>query len=303
MNIAVIGVGGVGGYFGSKLVRSKKEEDAIYFIARGEHLRKIQERGLIVESKEEGKSVCHPTLATSKIEDLPVLDICLICVKGYDLENVLLQLKDKIKEETHIIPLLNGVDIYEKVRKVIQKGYVYPACVYIGTHIGEPGVIRQCGGQCKIIFGKDLNKQDSEAEMVRAYFERAGIDFSWTSMYREAIWNKFMCVGSYALVTAAYDKTMGEVYSDLVLSQKLLAIMKVVYQIGKKVGVQLKEEDVQEAYNKAKGFPYETKTSFQRDYEKKREHDERETFGGTMIRMAKELDIDASAVEEVYKRL
>lgn len=303
MNIAVIGVGGVGGYFGSKLVLSKNEGDKVYFIARGAHLDRINESGLIVKSKNEGESVCHPTLATSRIEDLPMLDMCLICVKGYDLDNVLEALKGKVKETTQIIPLLNGIDIYDRVRKVITKGYVYPACVYIGTYIEAPGVICQNGGQCKIIFGKDFQKQESDADLIREAFESAHIDFLWTDTYLEAIWDKYMCIAAYALVTAAYDKTMGEVYEDKALSGKLLGIMNVIYEISKKKGIKLSSDCMEIAYKKALDFPYDTKTSFQRDYEKKRNKDERESFGGIIIQLAKEYNIDATIVGEVYNRL
>lgn len=302
MNIGIIGVGGVGGYFGSKLARTKKAEDQIYFIARGEHLKKIKENGLIVRSKEEGESVCHPTLATDKISDLPMLDICLICVKAYDLENVLQELKGKIKDTTQILPLLNGIDIYERIRKVISNGYVYPACVYIGTHIGEPGVICQNGGQCKIIFGKDFNRLDSEAELLRQALETAQINFLWTKEYLEAIWSKYMCIASYALVTAAYDKTMGEVYEDKSLSEKLLAIMNVIYKLAQKKGINFPTDCINSAYQKALDFPHDTKTSFQRDYEKKR-NDERQIFGQTLITLATHHNIDPTPVQEVYNKL
>lgn len=303
MNIAVIGVGGVGGYFGSKLALSKAEKDNVYFIARGEHLEKINEKGLIVKSEQEGESACHPTLATNQIAQLPLLDVCLICVKAYDLDSVLLQLKDKIKDTTQIIPLLNGINIYEKVRKVIKNGFVYPACVYIGTYISEPGVICHNKGQCKIIFGKDYEKPESDAKMVREVFSKANIDYLWTESYREEIWGKYMCIAPYALVTAAYNKTMWEVYDDRNLSEKVLGIMKVIFELSKKKGINLSEDCIQKSYNVAANYPHDLKTSFQRDYEKKRACDERESFGGVIITMCKEYGIDCTIVEEVYGML
>lgn len=155
--IAFIGVGGVGGYFGGKMTSllQTQEDIKIYFIARGAHLDEIQEKGLLLKTKKEGEHICKPTAATDKIEELPMLDACFIAVKSYDLEKVLLRLKACIKKETEIIPLLNGVDIPKRIRKIIQKGSVYPACVYVGTHIEKPGVVVQNGGSCTILLGKD----------------------------------------------------------------------------------------------------------------------------------------------------
>ena len=128
-NVAFIGLGGVGGYFGGKMaqiIQEKENELNLYFIARGKHLEKIREHGLIVNTNKEGNLVCKPTVVTDNFNDLPILDICYICVKEYDLNDVLLKIKDKIHEETKIIALLNGVNIYERIRRIIDKGIVFP---------------------------------------------------------------------------------------------------------------------------------------------------------------------------------
>lgn len=303
MNIAIIGTGGVGGYFGGKLANRCKEKDRVYFIARGEHLARIKEDGLIIKSGQEGEVVCRPTLATESIEELPILDICIICVKGFDLQQVLERLKDKITDTTEIIPLLNGLDIYDRVRKVIKNGTVYPACVYIGTYVEKPGVISQNGGSCKIIFGQDLRNKHMDGKQVRECFDNAGISHEWSEQVQEAIWNKFMCVAPYGLVTAAYDKTMREVYEDENLSHIVQRIIEVVYQLAEKSGVYLKKDSVRKSYELAKDFPWETKTSFQRDYEKKRGCDERETFGGTILMLAEKYQIEVEDIRKLYEGL
>jgi 2-dehydropantoate 2-reductase len=117
MNIAVIGIGGVGGYFGGKLTQLLKDDKNIniYFIARNQHLSEIKKNCLILDT-DEGIITCIPTLAMDNIAELPKLDLCLICVKSYDLEKVLFEIKSKITDKTMILPLLNGVDIYERIR-------------------------------------------------------------------------------------------------------------------------------------------------------------------------------------------
>src|SRR4030042_2574149 len=156
MNMAIIGIGGVGGYFGGKLTQLLKDDKDlnIYFIARNRHLTEIKKNGLILDT-DEGQLTCVPTSATDNISELPLLDLCLICVKSYDMENILVQLKSKITDKTMILPLLNGVDIYERIRSVIRNGVVFPSCVYVGTHIEKPGKVTQRGGTCTIHFGKD----------------------------------------------------------------------------------------------------------------------------------------------------
>lgn len=303
MNIAIIGTGGVGGYFGGKLANRCKEKDNVYFIARGEHLARIKQKGLIIKSGNGAEMICKPTLATESIEELPTLDVCFICVKGFDLQQALERLKDKITDTTEIIPLLNGLDIYDRVRKVITKGTVYPACVYIGTYIEKPGVISQNGGACKIIFGQDLRNKHMDGKRIRECFDHAGIIYEWSGQVQEAIWNKFMCVAPYGLVTAAYNKTMREVYEDDNLSRKVQRIMEVVYRLAEKSGVYLEKDSVRKAYELAKDFPWDTKTSFQRDYEKKRGCDEREIFGGAILMLAEKYQIEVEDLRKLYEGL
>jgi 2-dehydropantoate 2-reductase len=90
MEIGVIGIGGVGGYFGGKLCLVAKARLGVhvYFVARGRHLSEIRQNGLMVIPAKEKEWVCHPTLATDRIEQLPLLDVCLVCVKSYDLKQV-----------------------------------------------------------------------------------------------------------------------------------------------------------------------------------------------------------------------
>jgi ketopantoate reductase len=97
-------------------------------------LKEIQTNGLLPDT-DDGLMICTPTQAIGNIAELPRLDYCFICVKGYDLDSVLLQLKDKISAGTIILPLLNGVDIHQRIRKIITTGYLHPACVYVGTHL------------------------------------------------------------------------------------------------------------------------------------------------------------------------
>ena len=305
-NVAFIGIGGVGGYFGGKIsqiINDKENEINLYFIARGKHLEKIKQNGLIVNTNEEGSLLCKPTLVTDNFEDLPLLDICYICVKEYDLDNVLLKLKDKINDEIKIIPLLNGVNIYERIRNIIDKGIVFPACVYIGTHVKEPGVIDQNGGACKIIFGKDPKHLEYDAEDVCKLMNEANIKYSWTEDHIKEIWSKFMFIASYGLVTAYKNQTFGEIINDKDSINKVLSIMNEIYNISEAEGVNLPKDIVKISFDKINNFPSETKTSFQRDFENKDKKDERDLFGQAIIDLGIKNNINTDVTKYIFNEL
>ena len=305
-NVAFIGLGGVGGYFGGKMaqiIQEKENELNLYFIARGKHLEKIKEHGLIVNTNKEGSLLCKPTLVTDNFNDLPMLDICYICVKGYDLNDVLFKIKDKIHEGSKIIPLLNGVNIYERIRKIIDKGIVFPACVYIGTHIKEPGVVEQNGGACKIIFGRDLQHLEYDAEEICKLMGEANIDYDWTEDHIKEIWSKFMFIAAYGLVTAYKNQTFGEIRNDKDSIEKVLGIMNEIYDISKSEGINLPEDIVEASFNKINNFPNETKTSFQRDFENRDKKDERDLFGQAIIDLGIKNNINTDVTRNIFDEL
>lgn len=303
--IAIIGIGGVGGYFGGKIAHAltNSKEHEVYFVARGKHLEVIKKEGLLLKTNQEGEFRCVPTLATDNIHDLPTLDICFICVKQYDLTPVLEQLRSKITPQTKVVPLLNGVDIYERIRNVVDDGIVFPACVYVGTHIAAPGIVEQSGGSCTIIFGTDPKHPHMDAKDICQLFDTSAIKYEWTAHHMEAIWEKFMFIASYGLVTACYNKTLGEVYASEEYAKSVKLIMETIYDISKAMKIGLGHDIVEQSYKKAALFPFETKTSFQRDYELKDKPDERELFGGSIIVLGKKYGIDVSAVQEIYQQL
>lgn len=281
MNIAIIGVGGIGGYFGGKIAKYANDHN-VYFVARGAHLEAIIENGLELETVEGTYSV-RPTMATDDISGLPFLDVCLVCVKGYDLDKVMLQLSEVITAQTVILPLLNGVDIVERIRKVTNKGQVSPACVYVGTHIEKPGKVKQKGGACTIHYG--------ENEVLRELFEKSEIkSIAYQDPY-EAIWEKYIFIAAYGMVTAATNNVLGAVMEDESLAKDVQDIMCEIAMIAKASGVTLSESIVSDSFEKGNKFPYEAKTSFQRDYENPDKKDERDLFGDTIVRLGKDYDI------------
>lgn len=304
INIGVIGVGGVGGYFGGKLCRLISTEGAnVYFVARGQHLDQIRRNGLWVKTAAEGEWICRPTLATERIQDLPALDICLVCVKSYDLTTVVQQLREKISQETLLVSLLNGIDIYERIRSNLNAGYVYPGCVYIGAHIESPGTIVQRGGSCKILFGNRAKAIDIIHCRILAILDRCSIESQWLDDVRPALWKKFLFIVGISLTGAAFDKTLGQMMESSLLSATIQSVMREVAALAEKKGIALPADVVDNSYEQASHFAYETKTSFQRDFESAGKPDERDILGGAILGMGAQLGVDTPTTRELWEIL
>jgi len=301
-NICVFGIGGIGGYFGGRIVHEVSKVNRIiqvFFIGRGKHLEAVQQHGLnLITDKEQFH--CFPNIATDNIRHIPSPDLYLLCVKEYDLDNTIALISKNISSDTIILPLLNGVDIYERIRKGLQKAVISPACVYVSSSIEKPGTIRQKGPEGHIVFGKDPKHLGYNYKNLIEFLNTMGISNTWNDNPYPAIWEKYIFITAFSLMTAYSGKTIGGVLSDDKLKSMTENIMKEVVLVGKTRNVDFKQDVIEKTIKKAQKFPYETKTSFQRDYEKKNGRNEGDIFGGTLIRLAKEYNISIPTITEVY---
>jgi len=304
-NICVFGVGGVGGYFGGKLAwflaNQSDPEWRIHLIARGPHLAEIDRAGLTL-STPEARLTCSPASAADSMEGLPVPDVVLLCVKSYDLDDVVRQIAGHCHEGTVVIPLLNGVDIHARIRAQLSCGVVLPACALVGSHLERPGVVSQQGADGFISMGADPDHAGFIPESFLALLKLAGVRHEWFDDARPALWNKYLFISAYGLVTAASGATLGEVSGDGRLMDDVRGIMNEVAEIARGEGVPLGPNAIADALAKASGFPAGTKTSLQRDVEAGR-RDEGDLFGGTIMRLGREHGIPTPFTERVYAQV
>jgi len=307
LNFAVIGVGGVGGYFGGKLAHhSSAMPDAsanIFFVARGKHLEAIKKDGLIVKSPEFGSITCRPVLATDRINDLPEIDIFLVCVKGYDLMDVAISIKNRIKENTMIIAPLNGADIRERLRNEIKSGVILPACVYLSSFVESPGVVVHIGAPGRIIFGRDPDHPDTTPHQIFKVLEESSINYEWKDDANPAIWEKYIFIASFGLISARYNRTLGEILEDPSLREEVNGIMNEIHSIALKKKIGLPDGIVDLSLKKAATFPRETQTSLQRDIHQKKGRSELELFGGTIVDLGKKLGVPTPTTAKIFREL
>lgn len=299
-NVCIYGAGGVGGYFGGKICLNQQSDHSINFIARGDHLSEIREKGLILNAGDDKGLVCMPDMATDCVDDLPDIDLFLICVKSYDLINVIDSIAHKVRDNTIVLPLLNGVDIYDRIRAHLDTGIVLPACVYVGTHIEKPGVVTQKGGDGVILCGPDPRVKDFNYSILMDFFENVDIKFYWDNDPYPAIWSKFIFIASFGLVCAKSGKTLGQVLDDEVLKNSTIKIMEEIKDIADAKNIELPEDIIEQSLKKASTFPYDVKTSYQRDVETRGKQNEGNIFGEAVIKMADKLNMHTPFTRSFY---
>jgi 2-dehydropantoate 2-reductase len=301
--VVVFGLGGIGGYIGGKLGGAYDSGSELVFIARGAHLKAIQQRGLCYRSPDGKEKTVRPFLATDNPAEVGNADMIFLCVKGYDLTLACAETASMVYPETVILPLLNGADIYERVRSVISGGIVIPCCIYISSSIAEPGVVAHSGGKGNIFLGAEPGRNDFDPAPLLSLLEKGGIPYEWLQEPLAAIWTKYIFIAPYGLVTGMSSKTIGEVIADEHLASLVKGIQKEIAAIAIAKGIQLADDAAQKAFESGKAFPFETKTSFQRDLEVPGKPHEGDIFGGTILRLGKETGVPTPVTADVYQKI
>ncbi len=288
-----LGLGGVGGFVGGRIAESLTKHPGrqhIYFVARGEHLRAIQQQGLRLMLPGNQSLVCHPALATDDLSQLPPPDLIIVAVKSYDLQAALKPLLPYLQSTTILLPLLNGIDIVERCHNVLPETIILPACIYAGVHKEAPGVIRQQGRGNTLIFGPDPKYLDLNLTSLKTMMTRAHLNCEEHYHPWPAIWSKYLFIAPLGMVTAAYTKTLGEVAEDPSLVHQVRLMMEEIRALALARNIALPKDIVESTLKKLHDFPPETKTSFQRDVETQGKANEGELFGPTIIRLGKALN-------------
>ena len=138
LRIAIVGSGGVGGYFGARLAASGAD---VAFVARGAHLDAMRTRGLRLESPKGDLHLPHVN-ATDDTSTVGAVDIVLFAtVKLYDAESAAAVLPPLLAADTAVVPLQNGVDAVATVARVVGPAHAAGGAAYISAVVSEPGVI------------------------------------------------------------------------------------------------------------------------------------------------------------------
>jgi 2-dehydropantoate 2-reductase len=241
MRIAFIGAGGIGGYFGARLIAAGED---VAFVARGAHAQAMRERGLHVRSPSGNFTVATPLVH----EDPAVLaasgpfDLVVFAVKLPDAEAAARRLAPLVGPGTVVLPLQNGVEAAELLAQHVPPSSVALGLAYIPTKIAEPGVIEHGGGFARLRFGALHASQQPVLQAFLAACGRAGIEAEMPADIRLASWEKFVFLTGLSSLTALTREPAGVVRAHAPTRELLRQVMREATALGRAEGVALPED-------------------------------------------------------------
>lgn len=293
MRIAVVGLGGVGGYIAAKLV--KAGVDVIGF-ARGEHLEVIRERGLTII---EDEVKWNTRIDTREEDDLDgyfdgYFDFVLFCVKSYDLKESYEHIKSHIDENTGLLSFSNGVGNANVLRS-LSTAIVLDACIYILSHIDRAGYIRKKGKVFAAVFGGE----EKSVVALREVFEQADLRVKTPEDIETAIWKKYIFISAFATLTSYYNNTIGYICEHHYENAK--ALLEEIAAVAKSKGVDISLE-VQKSLTTASKLPYDGTTSMYLDFKNKK-RDELKSISGYIVQEGQKNSVATPLMKEMYEEL
>ncbi len=205
MRIAIIGAGGVGGYFGGKLAQGGLD---VVFIVRGATLEALRTRGLRIDSIK-GDFVIERPHATDDPAAVGKVDAVFVTVKAWQIEEAAAQITPMIGDDTMVIPLENGIDAPDQLAAILGREHVLGGLCGIVSFIAAPGHIRHAGADPFVMFGELDNRRTARVEKLRDECLRAGVQADIPSDIHHALWSKFVFIAPMSGIGAATRMPIG----------------------------------------------------------------------------------------------
>lgn len=260
MRIAVVGAGGVGGYFGGRLAQAGHD---VNFIARGLHLEAMRRAGLQVESIN-GDFTVSSVQATEDPADVGAVDLIVIGVKAWQIPETAARLGPMLGPQTLVLPLQNGLEASAQLAEVLGPAPVLGGLCGIYSFITAPGCIRHIGIDPWVTFGAMQPGQDDRLTGVQAALQQGGITANIASDIRVPLWDKFLVL-RWGVVGAVCRVPAGVLRSLPQIRGMMDQAGREVLEVADTQGIALAADALQRSSELLDSLPAGATTSLQRD--------------------------------------
>lgn len=286
MRIAVLGSGGVGGYFGGRLAAGGAD---VTFVARGAHLAALRERGLRIESPQ-GNLHLPRVQATDDPAAIGPVDIVFFTVKLYDTAAATRLLPPLIGSGTLVVPLQNGVDSVDVLAGAVGRAHVAGGTAYVAAVIAEPGLIRHTAMNSLIFGPLDGGRSPLLEELLDAC-RRAGVEARLSDDILTDIWAKFVRLTVFSGMTAVARSSIGTLCNDPDLLAMMRAALVESIAVARAKGVALPATIFEDIERAMAALPPNARSSMLEDLERGRPL-ELPWLSGAVVRIGQQVGID-----------
>ncbi|WP_141432165.1 2-dehydropantoate 2-reductase [Bacillus sp. 03113] len=297
MRILVLGAGGVGAYFGGRLV--EKGED-VTFLVRQKRKQQLEETGVVIRSVN-GDITFQPKLITAADSASP-FDLILFSTKAYHLQAAIKDLKPFVGNNTVILPLLNGIAHVPLLKEAFGEEKVIGGLCFIETTLNEAGEVVQTSSAHRVVYG-ELDQSNTERICrITDVFSGTKASFILSDNIEQAMWHKYLFITGLSGVTTLMRSPIGPIRDSEGGRAFIRKLFEEVANIMKTYGAPILDNIIDVQMETIETLGYSMKSSMQRDMEKG-SFIEGDHLQGYLIDLAKEYQVEAPLLEIVYQNL
>lgn len=253
MKIAIIGVGAIGGYVGTRLAHAGNE---VTFIARGSNLDALRTRGIRLIMGDGTEQAVPHVRATDNYAEAGPQDMVILAMKAHQVEAVAPQVPQLFGPDTVVVPLQNGIPYWyfhrypgplanSHVKSVDPNGVIWEhipcervigCVVYPAAELVAPGVIKHVEGN-RFPVGEPDGSPSERVTRVSQCFVNGGLQAPVLEDIRAEIWLKLWGNLTFNPISALSRATLASI-CQYPLSRTLAKDMMTEAQtIANKLGV------------------------------------------------------------------
>ena len=294
MNILIYGVGGIGGFLGSRLIDKTIN---LTFMARGKRYDFLKKKGLILKSSLGNASV-RKIHVINAIDPNSKFDYIFSTVKLYDFDNSLEEILSLNKSDFIFVPFQNGIYAENKAIKIFGKERVSAGVAQISSYIDNKQTIIHVGKLATFFVGTSNKSNQVKLHKLCSHNSVKKINLIYKNNIYEKIWQKFIFLSAYSGMTTAYNKTIGQLFEDNSLKLEFIKAMQETFNLANFYNIEFRQDPIDFWLKKIERMPYQMTSSMHEDHKKNKKL-ELEWLSGLVVDKSKDAGINC----KVHKTL
>jgi 2-dehydropantoate 2-reductase len=266
VKFAILGAGGVGGYYGGLLAKNSHE---VCVLARTSNLAALRERGLEVRTPEGSFTV--PVKASDNAKDFSEVDCALVAVKNYSLAEIAPAATFLANQGALIVPLLNGVEVADQlVANGVPQAQLVGGLTAISVVRVSPGVFERRSPFQRVVLGELGPSQPERKQRIEAIvhaFQEAGVDASVSQDMTADLWRKFAFIASMAAACGLSRTPIGPLRATKLGHLLIERAVREVISVARARKVALADDEAERTMKIIDGLPEAMKPSLLIDLE------------------------------------
>ena len=300
MKILVYGVGGIGGFIGSFLCKTKFETT---FLSRGKTFLNLKKNGLKLESLL-GNQEYRNIKIIDNLDNFNEFDIIVLSVKLYDLKTCLLNIKKGINRNTIILPFQNGIIAEQYIDEIFVGQNNYGAVAQISSFLDNASKIIHKGKLATFFVGPMDVQKVKNKKLLNFCKELSGVglDIRHTEKITQKLWDKFIFLSAYSGMTTLTKMTIGEIFENIKFKKMFIEAMNETYYLSKQYGISFEYDPVDNWEGKILNMPYDMTSSMYLDFKNNKKL-ELSWLSGSVVKLCEKFRLKSKIHKEILRQI